>query len=106
MQSLPLVSPRELRIPIIKSLQRATKEEANQIKELAEALANKSPHIDVFEAEQEIRSFVLRYDGIRYAHQLMEKYRKKATDVLGIFPENKYKESLLSLLDYAINRMY
>jgi octaprenyl-diphosphate synthase len=93
-------------LPIIKSLQRATKEEANQIKELAEALANKSPHIDVFEAEQEIRSFVLRYDGIRYAHQLMEKYRKKATDVLGIFPENKYKESLLSLLDYAINRMY
>lgn len=93
-------------LPIIKSLQRATKEEANQIKELAEALANKSPHIDVFEAEQEIRSFVLRYDGIRYAHQLMEKYRKKATDVLGIFPENKHKESLLSLLDYAINRMY
>lgn len=93
-------------LPIIKSLQRATKEEANQIKELAEALANKSPHIDVFEAEQEIRSFVLRYDGIRYAHQLMEKYRKKATDVLRVFPDNKYKECLLSLLNYAINRMH
>jgi octaprenyl-diphosphate synthase len=93
-------------LPIIKSLQRATKEEAARIKELAEGLANKSSHQDIFEAEQEIRSFVLRYDGIRYAHQLMEKYRKKAIDVLGIFPDNKYKESLLSLLDYAINRMY
>lgn len=93
-------------LPIIKSLQRATKEEANHIKEIAEALANKSSHIDTFEAEQEIRSFVLRYDGIRYAHQLMEKYRKKAVDALGIFTDNKYKESLLSLLDYAINRMY
>ncbi len=93
-------------LPIIKSLQRATKEEANQIKELAEALANKSPHIDTFEAEQEIRSFVLRYDGTRYAHQLMEKYRKKATDVLRVFPDNKYKECLLSLLNYAINRMH
>ena len=93
-------------IPIIKSLQRATKEEANQIKELAESLANDSQHIDTFEAEQEIRSFVLRYDGIRYAHQLMEKYRKKAIDTLQIFPDNKYKESLIGLLDYAIQRMH
>lgn len=93
-------------IPIIKSLQRAPKEEAEHIKKLAKALANKSPHIDSFEAEQEIRSFVLRYDGIRYAYQLMDKYRKKAVDALSIFPENKYKESLISLLDYAIQRMH
>ena len=92
-------------LPIIKSLQRATKEEAEHIKELAEGLANKLPHIDIFEAEQEIRSFVLRYDGIRYAYQLMEKYRKKAIEALSAFPHNKYKESLLALLDYAINRM-
>ena len=93
-------------IPIIKSLQRAPKEEAEQMKEIAEALANKLPHIDVFEAEQEIRSFVLRYDGIRYAYQLMDKYRKKAIDALSIFPDNKYKDSLISLLDYAIQRMH
>lgn len=93
-------------LPIIISLQRATKEEANHIKELAEALASKSPHIDQFEAEQEIRSFVLRYNGMRYAYQLMEKYRKKAIEALASFPENKYKESLISLLDYAIKRMH
>ena len=93
-------------LPIIISLQRATKEEANHIKELAEALASKSPHIDQFEAEQEIRSFVLRYNGMRYAYQLMEKYRKKAIEALASFPENKYTESLISLLDYAIKRMH
>jgi octaprenyl-diphosphate synthase len=92
-------------LPIIISLQRATKEEANHIKELAEALASKSPHIDQFEAEQEIRSFVLRYNGMRYAYQLMEKYRKKAIEALASFPENKYKESLVALLDYSIQRM-
>jgi octaprenyl-diphosphate synthase len=92
-------------LPIIKSLQRASEEEAEHIKELAESLANKLPHIDVFEAEQDIRSFVLRYDGIRYAYQQMEKYRKKAIEALSVFPDNKYKESLLALLDYAINRM-
>lgn len=92
-------------LPIIISLQRATKEEANHIKELAEALASKSPHIDQFEAEQEIRSFVLRYNGMRYAYQLMDKYRKKAIEALASFPENKYKESLVALLDYSIQRM-
>ena len=93
-------------LPIIKSLQRATPEEAAYIKELAEALASKSPHIDVFEAEQEIRSFVLRYEGIRYAHRLMEKYRKKAIEALSSFPDNKYKESLIALLNHAINRVH
>lgn len=93
-------------LPIIKSLQRATPEEAAYIQELAEALASKSPHIDVFEAEQEIRSFVLRYDGIRYAHHLMEKYRKKAIEALSSFPDNKYKESLIALLNHAINRVH
>lgn len=92
-------------LPIIKSLQRATKEEAEYIKDLAEGLANQHPHIDIFEAEQEIRSFVLRYDGIRYAYQQIEKFRKKAIEALSSFPDNKYKESLLALLDYAINRM-
>lgn len=93
-------------LPIIKSLQRATEPEAKYIKELAEALANKQPHIDTFEAEQEIRSFVLRYDGIRYAYQVMEKYRKKAIEALSIFPDNKYKESLIALLNHAIQRMH
>ena len=93
-------------LPIIKSLQRANKDEVAHIKEIAEALAGKTTHIDVFEAEQEIRSFVLRYDGIRYANQLMEKYRNKAVEALKIFPENIYKNSLITLLDYAINRMH
>lgn len=93
-------------LPIIISLQRASKEEATYIKKLAEDLTNQSPHINLFEAEQEIRSFVLRYDGIRYAYQIMEKYRKKALDALASFPDNKYKESLATLLDYAIQRMH
>ena len=93
-------------LPLIKSLERASKEESDYIKILGEALHQKSSQFNLFEAEQEIRSFVLRYDGIRYAHQLMEKYRKKAIDTLQIFPDNKYKESLIGLLDYAIQRMH
>ena len=93
-------------LPIIKSLQRANKDEVAHIKEIAETLASKSANINVFEVEQEIRSFVLRYDGIRYANQLMEKYRNKAIEALKIFPDNVYKSSLITLLNYAINRMH
>lgn len=92
-------------LPIIVSLQRASKEEVVRIKELAEGLASKLPHINRFEAEQEIRSFVLRYNGIHYAYKLMDKYRKKALEALATFPDNKYKESLTALLDYSIKRM-
>ncbi len=92
-------------LPLLISLQRAPKEEAEHIREIAEALALKSPHIDPFEAEQEIKSFVLRYEGIRYAHQEMEKHRKKALAALSIFPDNKYKECLVTLLGYAISRV-
>jgi octaprenyl-diphosphate synthase len=92
-------------LPLLISLQRASKEEAALIRAKAEALASKSTDINIFETEQDIKSFVLRYDGIRYAHQEMEKHRKKALEALSIFPDSKYKESLIALLDYAINRV-
>lgn len=93
-------------LPLLIALQRADKAEADSIKELAEGLAQKALHINPFEAEQEIKSFVLRYDGIRYAHQQMQKYRKCAMECLVKFPDNRYKDSLVTLLDYAINRVY
>lgn len=92
-------------LPLLISLQRAPKEEADNIREKAEALAYKYPNINPFEIEQDIKSFVLRYDGIRYAQQIMETHRQKALEALSIFPNNKYKESLIDLLDYAINRV-
>jgi octaprenyl-diphosphate synthase len=92
-------------LPLLISLQRAPKEDADNIREKAEALAYKYPNINPFEIEQDIKSFVLRYDGIRYAQQIMETHRQKALEALSIFPNNKYKESLIDLLDYAINRV-
>lgn len=93
-------------LPLLISLQRASKEEADSIRDLAEGLAQNAPHINAFEAEQEIKSFILRYDGIRYAHQEMQKHRRRAIEALAMFPDNRYKDSLVTLLDYAINRVY
>lgn len=93
-------------LPLIISLQRAPQEEAGHIRALAEALSNNDPHVNIGQAEQEIKSFVMRYQGVQYATQQMYAYKKRAAEVLSIFRDSATKESLLCLLDYAINRLH
>lgn len=93
-------------LPLLISLARATREEAEHIRDLAEGLATQAPHINTLEASEEIKSFVLRYDGVRYAYQQMQQHRKRAIEALSLFPDNKYKKALVDLLDYAINRVF
>ena len=50
-------------LPLIISLQRATPAEVAQIKQTAEDLAQGL--VDATDAEQEIKSFVLRYEGVQ-----------------------------------------
>ena len=91
-------------MPLLIALQRAGKEEAEHIRMLAEELAQKAPHIDHFAAEQELKSFVLRYDGIRYAYQQMQIHKQKAIEALNAFHDSESKRSLVALLDLAIMR--
>ena len=89
-------------LPLLISLKRAPKEEAEHIKQLAEDLCQDL--IDPVDAEQEIKSFVLRYDGVRYAAARMAEHKKSAIEALSVFRDSSTKNSLLSLLDYAVNR--
>ena len=103
-------------LPLIISLQRAPREEAEHIRTLAEALATHDEHINAHNAEEEIKSFVMRYQGIPYTQQKMEQLRTQAVALLDIFhtpyPADSMtarptpKGSLLQLLNYAINRLY
>ena len=103
-------------LPLIISLQRAPQQEAEHIRTLAEALANHDEHINAHNAEEEIKSFVMRYQGIPYTQQKMEQLRTQAVALLDIFhtPQTADsttarptpKGSLLQLLNYAINRLY
>lgn len=89
-------------LPLLISLERAPKAEAEHIKQLAEELYQDIT--DPVNAEQEIKSFVLRYDGVRYAAARMAAHKKSAIEALSIFRDSRTKEALLSLLDYAVNR--
>ena len=89
-------------LPLIISLQRATPAEAAQIKQTAEDLAQGI--IDAADAEQEIKSFVLRYDGVRYANARINAHKKSAIEALSVFRDSAAKTALFDLLEYAVNR--
>lgn len=89
-------------LPLIISLQRAPQTEADHIKQLAEDLIHGLA--EPMDAEQEIKSFVLRYAGVRYATARMNEHKKNAIEALQVFRESAVKTALLSLLEYAVNR--
>jgi len=92
-------------LPLLIALERAPKAEADEIREIAEGVSHNAPHIDIFEAEQVIKSFVMRYEGVRYAYQQMQRHKEKAVEALNVFHDSTVKQSLLNLLDYSINRL-
>jgi len=92
-------------LPLIEALRRAPQNEADHIRELGEMLAAHSETLNIEKALQEIKAFVLRFKGDEYAVQQMLNYKKQATEALSIFRDSEEKQSLLGLLDYAINRV-
>lgn len=96
-------------LPLLVALQRASKDEAAHIREIAEELNSQQhslSHQTQNEIEQEIKNFVMRYDGVRYAYQQMRIHRAKAEDALSIFHDSETKQAMASLLDYIISRLY
>ncbi len=86
-------------LPLLIAMQRATAEERVRIRQLAESELT-------FETENEIKSFVLRYDGIRYTYKKMEEHRQKALEAISFYHPDETTAALSALLDYAITRVY
>ena len=93
-------------LPLIISLQRAPEGEAAEIRRLTEALVAHDNSIDPAEAEQDIKAFVLRFDGIGYAHKKMMEHKRLAEEALSVFHDCDARRDLLALLDYTINRVH
>ncbi len=86
-------------LPLLIAMQRATAEERIHIQRLAEGDLT-------FETENEIKSFVLRYDGLRYTYKKMEEHRQKALEAISFYRPDETTAALSALLDYAITRVY
>jgi len=53
---------------------------------------------------KEVMDFVIQNNGLIFAEQKMMEYRDKAVALLHDLPDNSARESLISLVDYSINR--
>lgn len=95
-------------LPLLKALERAPQEEAEEIRLLCEQLNNgvAPSNNDPNDVDQRIKNFVLRYDGIGYARSVMEQHKKKAVEALKAFHDSRSKESLLLMLEHAMQRLY
>ena len=96
-------------LPLLVALQRAPQDEAEHIRQIAEQLNSKQSTLSdnqQSEIEQQIKNFVMRYDGVHYAYQCMNTHKRKAEKALTIFHDSDTKQALLTLLDYIISRLY
>ena len=86
-------------LPLLIALNRAPKAEAQHIISLTQHDIN-------FNIENEIKSFVLRNDGIRYAQQRMREHQQTALSALSSFRACPATEALALLLNHTVNRVF
>ncbi len=86
-------------LPLLISLNRAPKQEAQHIIALTQ-----QPF--TLKTENDIKSFVLRYDGIHYAQQRMHEHMLTALSALSAFRPSPTTEALTLLLNHTVNRVF
>ena len=95
------IRDKKVTLPLLVALQRAPQQESEQLKQRIEN--------DVFdwELENDIKSFVMRYDGIRYTRKKIEEHKRQARLALTVFhPVTPAYEALLQLLDFTTQRTF
>jgi len=53
---------------------------------------------------KEVIEFVKESGGIEYTIEKMKEYQAKATEILNVYPDSPYKDSLLTMVNYVIDR--
>ncbi|MBK5284545.1 MAG: polyprenyl synthetase family protein [Bacteroidia bacterium] len=88
----------KLTLPLITALSKSSRSEKRHIINLI-----KNKYEDA-KAISEVIDFVHKSDGIEYARQKMNEYHQKALDILNRYNETAYKNGLMSLVRYTIER--
>jgi len=91
------IKEKKITLPLIYSLKQVDKKESERIIKLIKSERKKG-------RIKEVIDFVKSHGGIEYAEGEADKYIKKAKDSISGFPENEYKTSLTSLVDFVVKR--
>ncbi len=91
------IKEKKITLPLIYAMDAAGKSEAGKI-------IKQIKHIKQKDNVSSIIDFVIRFGGLKKAQIKAEELADEAKTCLMIFPDSEYKSSLLSLVDFVVNR--
>lgn len=92
------IKEKKMTLPLIYALNHASKSDRRRI------INNVKRHNEKPDKVREVIEFVRDSGGLKYAEEVMYKYRKEAFDILHTFPENKIRTSLEDLVMFVTER--
>jgi octaprenyl-diphosphate synthase len=92
------IKEKKMTLPLIHALSKTSWLEKRKILSIVKNESSKPRKV------KEVIDFVKGSGGIEYANKAMNKYREEALQILGGFPESRYKHSLIQLVQFTIER--
>lgn len=92
------IKEQKMTLPLIYVLNICSKEERDWL------IKSVKKYHDDKKRVKEIIAFVKEKGGIEYATEKMKEYQFKALELLEIYPKSPYKDSLLTMVNYVIER--
>jgi octaprenyl-diphosphate synthase len=92
------IKEKKMTLPLIHALSKTGWMEKRKILSIVKNESSKPRKV------KEVIDFVKGSGGIEYANKAMNKFREDALQILGAFPESRYKQSLIQLVQFTIER--
>jgi octaprenyl-diphosphate synthase len=92
------IKEKKMTLPLIYALEVCPNNERKRIISIIKHHNRNADKVD------EVIDFVKNYGGLIFAEQKMQEYKLKAFEILNTFDDSQYKDSLISLLEFTINR--
>lgn len=92
------IKEKKMTLPLIHALNNADKSEQRQIIKLIKNKSDKNSTVKT------VVDFVKNNNGIAYAEEVMQNYYNEAMTIIKDFPESEYRQSLMDLVKYTIER--
>lgn len=88
----------KITLPLIHALTKCSESKRKEMKKLLKIKRKRKSQIN------KLIDFAIEYDGLEYATQRMQEFSLKAKDILDTFPDNEAKQSIMTLIEYIMNR--
>jgi octaprenyl-diphosphate synthase len=92
------IKEKKMTLPLIYALNNAEKSEQKRIIKLIKNKSDKNSTVKT------VVDFVREKNGIAYAEEVMHTYYNEAMTIIQDFPESEYRQSLMELVKYTIQR--